>query len=269
MATTSLLNKITDQRNATQWVTSWSEANSVSRIYCGFASMPTSSGGTTTVSYRNRVTFNTSNLIISSSSKLVVEFKVKEQAYNCNRLYARLSTTNIAPQTYYDQNYVVSSSVKNVTLAESKAFKNSSGTTSIGTDKIPVDTSVYFVFDLNNTIQQDKTYYIYIAQEGSYTSTKYYTAFEIVGMTLTYESFTACGAPTSVSASGIITQNGTFTVSWSGATAGNANSISGYDIYYLISANGTAPSTSNYTGKVSVDLSSASGSIAYGDRFAS
>lgn len=248
MATTSLLNKITDQRNATQWVTSWSEAALADpNIYCGFALI-----GSTTYSYRNRVTFNTKDIIISSSSKLVVEFKIREQEYNCSRLYARLSTTNIAPNTYYDQNYIVSSKVKNATLAESKAFKNSSGSTSIGTDKIPANTSVYFVFDLNNTIQQDETYYIYIAQEGSYTTTKYYTAFDIVGMTLTYESYTACSAPTSVSASGIITQNGSFTVKWSGATAGNANSISGYDIYYLISASGTAPSTSNYTGMVSV-----------------
>ena len=43
--------------------------------------------------------------------------------------------------------------------------------------------------------------------------------------------YTACGAPTSVNASGIITPSGTFTVSWSGAVAGHANAINGYRVY--------------------------------------
>ena len=61
--------------------------------------------------------------------------------------------------------------------------------------------------------------------------------------------YTKCGAPTSVTASGIITPSGTFTVKWSGATAGHANSISGYRVYYLLSSNGRAPSISTTTYK--------------------
>lgn len=72
--------------------------------------------------------------------------------------------------------------------------------------------------------------------------------------------YTRCGAPTSVSASGIIVPSGSFTVSWSGATSGTSNTINGYDIYYLVSQNGTNPTTTNYTGKVSVSSTSASGS---------
>lgn len=62
---------------------------------------------------------------------------------------------------------------------------------------------------------------------------------------------TNCGAPTNITASGIITPSGSFAVSWSGATSGTANTINGYDVYYKISSNGAAPTTSDYTGKVS------------------
>lgn len=71
---------------------------------------------------------------------------------------------------------------------------------------------------------------------------------------------TACTAPTSITASGIIIPNGSFTVSWSGAAGGTNNSISGYDIYYKISSNGTAPSTSDYSGTTSITSTSTSGS---------
>jgi hypothetical protein len=53
---------------------------------------------------------------------------------------------------------------------------------------------------------------------------------EIVGMTLTHETYTKCGAPSSVSLGGYIVPNGDFTVSWGAGTAGNANGISGYRI---------------------------------------
>ena len=71
---------------------------------------------------------------------------------------------------------------------------------------------------------------------------------------------TACIAPTSITASGIITPNGSFTVSWSGAAGGTNNSISGYDIYYKVSSNGTAPTTSDYSGTTSITSTSTSGS---------
>jgi hypothetical protein len=88
---------------------------------------------------------------------------------------------------------------------------------------------------------------------------------DITSSTFTNKSITvsprmsACGAPTSITASGIVTPSGSFTVSWSGATSGTANTINGYDIYYKVSSNGAAPTTSD-TGKVSVSSTSTSGS---------
>ena len=75
--------------------------------------------------------------------------------------------------------------------------------------------------------------------------------------------YTNCGAPTSVKASGIIKPNGTFTVSWSGATAGTSNPIKKYEVYYLLSSNGAAPSASNYTGMTSIESTSSSGSATF------
>lgn len=71
--------------------------------------------------------------------------------------------------------------------------------------------------------------------------------------------YSACTAPTSVSASGIIKPRGSFTVSWSGASGGTNNSITGYRVYYNISSNGAAPTTSTTT-YVDVSSTATSGS---------
>lgn len=62
--------------------------------------------------------------------------------------------------------------------------------------------------------------------------------------TITYTtSYTKCGAPTTVSSNVSIQKpNGTVSISWSGATAGDNNAIAGYTVYY---AAGSAPTTSS------------------------
>lgn len=72
---------------------------------------------------------------------------------------------------------------------------------------------------------------------------------------------TACGAPTSVVANGTVTPSGSFTVSWSGASSGVNNTISSYQVYYRVSANGAAPTTGTNTGSVNVTSTGTSGSV--------
>ena len=72
-------------------------------------------------------------------------------------------------------------------------------------------------------------------------------------------AYSKCSAPTSVTASGIVAPNGEVTVSWSGASGGTSNSINGYDIYWRITSEGSAPSTSTTT-KTSISSTSSSGS---------
>lgn len=73
-------------------------------------------------------------------------------------------------------------------------------------------------------------------------------------------AYSNCYAPTSVTASGLVAPNGEVTVSWSGASGGTSNSINGYDIYWRITSEGSAPSTSTYTNKTSISSTSGSGS---------
>ena len=69
-------------------------------------------------------------------------------------------------------------------------------------------------------------------------------------------AYTNCGAPTTITYSpSIVKPDSNLTISWSGATAGTNNPITGYDIYYKI---GSAPSTSSYDGKASVNSSTSS-----------
>ena len=75
--------------------------------------------------------------------------------------------------------------------------------------------------------------------------------------------YTACGAPTTVSASGIVTPSGRFTISWSGATNGVSNNIKSYQVYWYTTSNGTAPSASAYTGTKEVDVTDGATSGSY------
>lgn len=240
MATTSISNF--SVYSVSQYSTTWGSAKSDKRIYAGKAS---------DYRYRGKIQFSTNNIVISSSSKLVVNITISELAYSCYYLRARLvENMDIAPDTYYDDSLAISSTLKNATKAISSVKINGAN---VSSGKYAVGTKLQFIFD-TNIIEAGKTYQIYVGQEESSSA---YTSIDISSIVLTHESYTACGAPTSVSASGIITPNGTFTVKWSGATAGNANPIIGYNIYYRISSEGSAPttSTSGYTGIISVDAS--------------
>jgi len=76
-------------------------------------------------------------------------------------------------------------------------------------------------------------------------------------LAFTYTSYTNCGAPTSVSASGIITPSGTFTISWSGASNGTNNKIAQYRIYYAF---GSTPTTNSSYKDIDVADGTTSGS---------
>lgn len=93
-----------------------------------------------------------------------------------------------------------------------------------------------------------------------YTNQALLTSSNVVNIPTTSYAYTNCSAPTSVIASGIVAPNGEVTVSWSGASGGVSNSISGYNIYWRITSEGYAPSTSTNSGSKSVSTTSGSGS---------
>lgn len=89
----------------------------------------------------------------------------------------------------------------------------------------------------------------------------YGTGTQSGSLTLTLpKQVTACGAPTIVtlerkSGSGsIILPNETIKISWSGASSGTSNTITTYQVYYRITSDGSAPTTSTYTGTKNVNV---------------
>lgn len=75
--------------------------------------------------------------------------------------------------------------------------------------------------------------------------------------------YTPCTAPTSITTSAFVKPNGYFTVSWDGAGPGTGNSITGYQVYYKVSINGSAPAIDDYTGTETVTTTASSGSVTF------
>lgn len=96
-----------------------------------------------------------------------------------------------------------------------------------------------------------ETYYFYVGTVGA----RGWTIYNTSGAALTAKTYTACGAPTSVSlASNNVAPGASVKLSWSGATAGTNNAITGYHIYRATSSNGT------YTHTYTVNTTATSGS---------
>ena len=92
----------------------------------------------------------------------------------------------------------------------------------------------------------------------------------LITVTINWEySYTACGAPTTVSVSANnVAPGSAVTLSWSGASAGVSNAITGYQIYRATSAGGpysllTSVSTSSSSGSASVNAPTTNGSSFY------
>lgn len=117
------------------------------------------------------------------------------------------------------------------------------------TNKVPINKAFYIHLynkTTKNTYGEISSYY------GSSTLKAY--------LEVTYQNYTTCGAPTSVtrkSSNSFVVPSGDFEVQWSGATSGTNNTINGYRVYWKI---GSAPSTSNYTGYQDVATTATSGS---------
>lgn len=103
------------------------------------------------------------------------------------------------------------------------------------------------------TVDFSVQFYPYTAQAGL-------TSRATINIPGTSFAYTNCSAPTSVTASGIVAPNGEVTVSWSGANGGISNSISGYNIYWKITPEGSAPSINAYSGVTSITTTNNSGS---------
>lgn len=132
--------------------------------------------------------------------------------------------------------------------------------------------------DITNQIQSYATagspFYIYLYEPSSeFVGPMIQDIQGIVGTTpyvsITYTVTTACTAPTSVSVSNSTpAPSSSVALSWSGATGGTNNAITGYDVYRSTSSGGTytlldSVTTSNTYGSLSVTSHSSVGSSYY------
>ena len=110
-----------------------------------------------------------------------------------------------------------------------------------------------------SSLSKGATYYLWLTSDVLFQAYKD-SDIPHYGGSISYTNYTACSAPTAITASGIVTPSGTFTISWSGASGGTNNAISSYQIYWKVSSDGSAPTTSSYTGTKNIASTSTSGS---------
>ncbi len=97
------------------------------------------------------------------------------------------------------------------------------------------------------------TFYLWLWGGNLVQMYKYSPASTYYSVSLNYTAVTSVGAPSSVSATGRVGRGLTTYISWSGASAGVSNSITGYRIYY---AAGSTPTTSSSYWTVSTSSTS-------------
>ena len=99
------------------------------------------------------------------------------------------------------------------------------------------------------------TYYLWLHGGTHFQAYKHASYYSV---TLNYEAYTACGAPTACSVSSTLAE-GAVTLSWSGATGGANNAISSYEIQYSESSDNS--SWGSWTALTTVSTTSTSGSV--------
>lgn len=103
------------------------------------------------------------------------------------------------------------------------------------------------------------TYYLYIhSNNPGIFRARYWPETGDLSISTMDITYTKCGAPTEVSINQTITApGGNITLSWSGATSGTSNPISGYKIYYKYEEN---PTFNSYNGTIFVSTTQTNGS---------
>lgn len=222
--TTSALT-IINSWHGTGSTNSWTDGNNVQ---CGTPSQ----GG----NYRSKIAISTAGLVIGKSSKLVLAIKVNNESYpaHCNGILTDLDIED--PGNVQNSNSTgPSDDLSNAAIATSIAC-NEDGT-SYPSKWVDTGSTFYFLFDTDR-LQADKTYYVYVIRTAT-SNTWVKAAESALSATITYISYTACTAPTSFDVSPAVFDTDVL-LSWSGASGGANNSITGYEIEYATSLDGSA-----------------------------
>lgn len=117
--------------------------------------------------------------------------------------------------------------------------------------------SWFQIGDQNSPISfSSGTYYLWVWSTSSSEIGLFYQGSNYYSASAAMFAYTACGAPTSFSATtSNIKYNDNVTVKWSGATAGVGQSITGYEILYKY---GNYPTSSSYDGRATTSAAATS-----------
>lgn len=214
-------------------------AYSSNSIYCTYSLSISRSGSTITVSASGTIYGNGSSVDTNNSLYAHLRYNV--------------SPANTSGTTTYVSNYGSSfgNGVKIVSAPLNKSSIPTSGKTfSVSwtiTNNAAVTYSNCALFLSKSSTDVDSlgtNAYAFIGKKSSTLNAnklRYYTQNLSIRA-----GYTACTAPTSVTANAsIVKQGDTVTISWSGASAGTNNAISKYRVFYR---NGSSPTTSTYDG---------------------
>ena len=149
---------------------------------------------------------------------------------------------------------------------KSYKIKRSTSSSSIGNDLATIEsTATSGSYSVAAPSTMGDSYYFYVGTTGA----RGYTIYNTTGAKLTAKTYTACSAPTSVSlAANNVAPSASVKLSWSGASAGTNNPITGYHIYRATSSDGTyshvhSVSTTSTSGSYNVTAQSANNSTYY------
>lgn len=149
---------------------------------------------------------------------------------------------------------------------KSYKIKRSTSSSSIGNDLATIEsTATSGSYSVAAPSRMGDSYYFYVGTTGA----RGYTIYNTTGAKLTAKTYTACSAPTSVSlAANNVAPSASVKLSWSGASAGTNNPITGYHIYRATSSDGTyshvhSVSTTSTSGSYNVTAQSANNSTYY------
>ena len=219
---------ITDSRYSTNVTGSW-KGTSETNIWSGEPS-------NNDYSYFSYIEIAVGDLDVVSSTQLKLRLELNQASY-LGGVLGVLAATKLASTKIQNSAHTgMSSTLSDAAIATSKACNESGEEYAHSSTTYKSGNYFYLFFDTTD-ISANTTYYVYLlptATKNCWVS----SARSKVNAELTYIDQSACGAPTAFSAAPSVFED-IITLSWSGATAGVNNAITGYEIQYTDSSNGS------------------------------
>lgn len=219
---------IKDSRYSTNVTGAW-KGTSETNIWSGTPS-------NNSYSYFSYIEIAVGDLDVVKSTKLVLQLELTQASY-LGGVLGVLAATRLASNKVQNSAHTgMSTSLSEAAIATSKACNESGTEYANSSTTYKSGNLFYLIFDTTD-LMANTTYYVYLIPSAT-SHTWLSSARSKVTAELTYVDKSPCTAPTSFTVNPAVFEDQT-TLSWGGASAGINNAISGYEIQYADSTNGT------------------------------